>query len=278
MATEQAEGRPKVNYWITNYAALYNDDLRSRQMYLPIGSKVTLTGVSRWGELNGRALRFQQVKYVDGKGDHSGWVYDAYIEPLRISLPQNIIQLGTQTPNPQDANQYIQYQSTTQYNLCGPLAACYCTGWKTDNTDFLDTWKVKKPAAWKRIFGGGAGRGTDLGDLDAMFAEWEGYPSVMPRLSTALHDPLKGGPLVTPGRVGELLVRNRLIISCRIDAITGRLRGQGVLHWVVLEMVLPEGYGGLVHLYNPFVNGMEIYSWQELANSMGQPYGVVAER
>ena len=99
-----------------------------------------------------------------------------------------------------------------------------------------------------------------------------------PRLSQALHDPLKGGPLVTPDRVRELLVRNRIIISCKIDSVTGRLRGQGVLHWVVLETVLPEGMGGLVHLYNPFVNGMEIYSWQELANSIGQPYGVVVER
>ena len=267
-----------MNYWITNYAALYYDDLRTRQMYLSIGSKVTLTGVSRWGELNGRALRFQQVKYTDSKGEHGGWVYDAYIEPLRISLPQNIIQLGTQTPNPQDANQYTVYNGTTQYNLCGPLAVAYCTGWRDDLTKLLDKWKAEKPAAWKRIFGGGAGRGTDLGDLDAMFAEWEGYPSVMPRLSVALHDPLKGGPLVTPGRVGELLTRNRLIISCRIDSITGRLRGQGVLHWVVLEAVLPEGMGGLVHLYNPFTNGMEIYSWCELIASIGQPYGVVVER
>ena len=94
-----------MNYWITNYAALYSDDLRSRQMYLPIGSKVTLTGVSRWGELSGRALRFQQAKYIDSKGEHTGWVYDNYIEPLRVSLPQNIIQLSTATPNPQDANQ-----------------------------------------------------------------------------------------------------------------------------------------------------------------------------
>ena len=52
----------------------------------------------------------------------------------------------------------------------------------------------------------------------------------------------------------------------------------GVLHWVVLETVMPEGMGGLVHLYNPFTNGMEMYSWGELVASMGQPYGVVAER
>ena len=74
-----------MNYWITNYAALYSDDLRSRQMYLPIGSKVTLTGVSRWGELSWRALRFQQVKYTDSKGDHSGWVYDADRKSTRLN-------------------------------------------------------------------------------------------------------------------------------------------------------------------------------------------------
>lgn len=266
-----------MNYWITNYAALYNDDLRSRQMYLPIGARVTLTGASKWGELNGRALRFLQVGYTD-KQERRGWVYDAYIEPYRTTLPQNIIQISTATPNPQDANQYVQYQNTTQYNLCGPLAVAYCAGWKTDITDFLDAWKAKRPAAWKRIFNAGAGRGTDLGDLDAMFAEFEGYPEQLPRLSQALHDPLKGGPLVTPDRVRELLASNRIITSCRIDSVTGRLRGQGVLHWVVLEAVMPDGYGGLVHLYNPFPNGLEAYSWHELVNSIGQPYGVVAER
>jgi len=267
-----------MNYWITNYAALYSDDLRSRQMYLPIGAKVTLTGVSRWGEIKGRALRFQQVGYVDGTGVHQGWVYDNYIEPYRTTLPQDIIQLSTATPNEQDAAQYIKYNYATQYNLCGPLVVCYCAGWKTDVTEFLDRWKADRPSAWKRIFSPGAGRGTDLGDLDSMFGEWEGYPEQLPRLSTALYDAVKGGPLVTPGRVGELLIRNRLIISCRIDVITGRLRGQGVLHWVALESIMPEGYGGLVHLYNPFTNSVEVYGWNELMASIGQPYGLVVER
>ena len=262
-------------YWITNYAPLYNDDLRSRQMYLTVGAKVSLVGVSK---LNAAGLRFQQVKYTDSKGDHSGWVYDGFIEPLRQTLPQDVIQLSTATVNPQDANQYVTYNGTTQYNLCGPLSVAYCAGWRTDIVKFLDKWKADKPPAWKRIFNAGAGRGTDLGDLDSMFAEFEGYPEQLPRLSQALHDPLKGGPLVTPGRVGELLLRNRIIISCKIDSVTGRLRGQGVLHWVVLETVLPEGMGGLVHLYNPFSNSMEMYSWGELVASIGQPYGIVAER
>ena len=262
-------------YWITNYAPLYNDDLRSRQMYLTVGAKVSLVGVSK---LNAAGLRFQQVKYMDSKGDHSGWVYDGFIEPLRQTLPQDVIQLSTATKNPQDANQYITYNGTTQFNLCGSLAVAYCAGWRTDIVEFLDKWKADKPAAWKRIFNAGAGRGTDLGDLDSMFAEFQGYPEQLPRLSQALFDPLKNGPLVTPGRVGELLVGNRIITSCRIDSVTGRLRGQGVLHWVVLEAVLPEGMGGLVHLYNPFTNGMEMYSWGELVASIGQPYGLVAER
>ena len=264
--------------WITNYAALYADDLKTRQMYLNIGAVVSPVGVTRWATIGGRSVPLALVEYVDGKGIRRGYVYERYLEPLRYTLQRDIIQLSTATVNPQDAGQYILYNGATQYNLCGPLSVCYCAGWKTDVTEFLDAWKAKKPAAWRRIFSAGAGRGTDLGDLDSMFSEWEGYPEQLPRLSQALHDPLKGGPLVTPGRVGELLVRNRLIISCRIDVITGRLRGQGMLHWVVLETIMPEGTGGLVHLYNPFTNSVEVYGWNELMASIGQPYGLVVER
>ena len=267
-----------MNNWITNYAALYADDLKTRQMYLNIGAVVAPIGVTRWSTIGGRSIPLALVEYVDSKGVHRGYVYERYLEPLRYTLPRDVIQLSTATPNQQDAGQYVLYNGTTQYNLCGPLSVCYCAGWKTDITDFLEQWRTEKPSAWKRIFSAGAGRGTDLGDLDAMFAAFEGYPEQLPRLSVALNDPLKGGPLVTPGRIGELLAKNRIIISCKIDSITGRLRGQGVLHWVVLETIMPEGAGALVHLYNPFTNSIEVYTWSELLNSIGQPYGVVVER
>ena len=65
------------------------------------------------------------------------------------------------------------------------------------------------------------------------------------------------------------------VASVNIDGSTGLLRGSGVLHWVVLTKISPERNGlGLVELYNPAMNRIECYSWQEFINSAHQPYGV----
>jgi hypothetical protein len=68
-----------------------------------------------------------------------------------------------------------------------------------------------------------------------------------------------------------------VIASVNMDGGTGWLRGSGVLHWVVVTKVIPERNGlGFVEVYNPAMNRIEYYSWQEFINSARMPYGVYA--
>ena len=277
MASEQTERGQVTQFYICNYAPLMASEF-VKVMDLPIGATVTMTGVNKTMTVRGVTATYCQVEYVDGRGPHVGYVYCDYVEPLQYTLMQDVVKIGNKTANPQDAEQYILYNGTTQYNLCGPLAIAYVTGWRSEITWLLDKYKANNPTWWQKIFRGGAGRGTDLGDLDAMLAEFDGYTLPATRLSAALYDKVKGGPLVTPFRVKSLLRDNFVIASCRIDSVTGRLRGQGVLHWVVLVDVWREKTGGIVHLYNPFTNSIEAYSWQEWVASSGQPYGIVVPR
>ena len=53
--------------WITNYAALYSDDLRTRQMYLNIGAVVSPIGITRWATIGGRSVPLALVEYVESK-------------------------------------------------------------------------------------------------------------------------------------------------------------------------------------------------------------------
>lgn len=267
-----------MNFYITTYTPLYAPTPPTRSMWLVPGSVVTMTGVNKSYTVGGVSAIYCQVAYTNNTGEHLGYAYAEYIEPLGYTLPTNLVNIDNQTANPQDAAQYVVYNGTTQYNLCGPLAVAYVAGWKDGITWLLDKYKVKNPQWWKRIFGAGAGRGTDLGDLDAMLAEFDGYQIPATRFAAALHDPIKRGPLVTPLRVKNLLRDNYVIASCRIDSVTGRLRGQGVLHWVVLDQLFIEGMGGLFHIFNPFYNRTEAYSWHEWLASGGQPYGVVVPR
>jgi hypothetical protein len=97
-------------------------------------------------------------------------------------------------------------------------------------------------------------------------------------IGAALLDRVAGRILVTPGRMANILKDNRVIYSVQIDAQTGYLKNSGVLHWVVLEEVLPDEFKGTVKLYNPFTNKLEHYEWNQLMASGGTPYGIVVPR
>jgi len=263
--------------WITSYASLFKSSLIERWAYLPIGTVVEPTGQTKDELYKGMMTRFVEVKYVDGANNWLGWVYENYLEDLAFEFPAGVVRILNATPNPLDAAQYMVWRGRVQYNLCGELCVCYCTAVDEDIDTFLSDWESKQPTFFNRIFSGGLSRGTGLADLDSMLAVYA-YEPPNPRLDAALKDAL-GRTLVTPGRVAKLLAKNRIIASCHIDGHNGRLRGSGVLHWVVLEKVIPDGIGqGWVHLYNPFPNRMERYSWDEWIKSSGQPYGILVKR
>lgn len=128
-------------------------------------------------------------------------------------------------------------------------------------------WEAKDLPFWKRVFSSPKARGTYPAELVSMFAT-HGYKA------KELSKDLELFPLgrYTPYHLSRI---NLPIVSVKIDANTGRLRGQGVGHWVTIVDVLLERTGyGFVTLYNSFPNRLEKYSWSEFILSAGTyPYG-----
>jgi hypothetical protein len=97
------------------------------------------------------------------------------------------------------------------------------------------------------------------------------------QLTTALFEPHIKRSRYTIKGMQRLLESGSVIASVNIDGNTGWLRGSGVLHWVVVTKVIAERNGlGFVEMYNPAMNRIEYYSWQEFINSARLPYGVYA--
>jgi len=214
---------------------------------------------------------FLEVEYVQSqKSVTRGWVYAGYLETYTEEFEAGVVQIRSATPNPNDAAQYVVWKGNVQYNLCGQFCVCYCTGWDADVEDFLDRLT---PTLISRIFPKGKGRGTSDYDLVAMLAQYETR-----NITALLYDRIAKRTILTPGRMAEILKTKRVIYSVHINRQTGKLERAGVLHWVVLEEVQPDGFSGRVLLYNPFTNKMERYQWEQLVESGGVPYGVAVER
>jgi len=72
--------------------------------------------------------------------------------------------------------------------------------------------------------------------------------------------------------MNKMLINKYLIAGVKIDKFSGKLRGQGVGHWVVLDKITPnEINGGWVELYNPFPNKRQEYSYVEFIKSCSGP-------
>jgi hypothetical protein len=227
---------------------------------------------------------FYEVSYqANEKPPLTGWVYSGYLDVYTEEFPSGVVKINTGTPNPNDAAQYIVWNGQAQYMLCGELCILYCTGWDLEISEFLDALRSRKESRFKafftRIFPSLKSRGTGLEDLDIMLELYEGYEIPSRRLTEALYEPVYGRGIVSPGRYAEALKTHQIIIGCKIDTITGRLRGQGAPHWVVLEQMTPDRAGqGWALIYNPFTNSMERYSYDEFMKSVGNPSGILVER
>lgn len=181
------------------------------------------------------------------------------------------------TANPNDAEQYLVWNGKTRFNLCGYFCICYVTGWVASIEDMLDLAKEKNPALIARLFNSRNNGLTGPDDLAALLSTL-GVETPVLRIATLLMDRVSKQVLLTPNRLQDVLNNYRVIYSVRIDRRTGRLARSGVLHWVVLEDVTPNEYGGFVEVYNPFGNKMEGYEWEQLVESGGAPYGIAVPR
>ncbi len=268
-----------MRYWIISEAPLKDDRNLRKLLMLPKGAIVKPTGMARPMPYNGKSVNYEEVVYFDGAKEHQGWVYSGYLENYFEEFPADTVRIRNATPNPHDGAQYLIYRNNIQYNLCGEMCVCHCAGWDLDVESFLDAWSTKAISVFQRIFLGNKSRGTGLVDLDSMFSVFEGYTIPALRLGDYFYDDVAKLTLITPGKMDSLLSSHKVIMSVRIETRFGNLRPSGVLHWVVVEHVVPDGIGrGSVEIYNPFPNRRQRYSWQEFMDSAGVPYGVAVER
>lgn len=217
---------------------------------------------------------YEEIVYRNSSRTFTGWVPGRYLEVFEDPFP-DIVKIDNPTPNPNDADQYVLSYG---YNLCGQFCVCYCAGWEYSLEKWLVEWKSSPGSVYNRIFKGGKGTTTGIADLDNMLAYFDGYLLPSKPLGEALTDDLLDRPLLTPGRIAMLLKKDRIIISCHIETNKGRLQNTGVLHWVVVESITPNRFGGLVTIYNPFPNTLETYTWDQFSGSTGTPFGILVER
>jgi len=256
---------------------------RFTPMYLPAANmdEVPLTLRTKLRDLNERTIveatgqkrePYEEVRYFTATGFITGWVHGADLEDYVENYPRDCVVIPNQTPDPNDFEQYFIFNGVKQVNACGELCVAYILGISLQ--ELLENWRVKAPTLWNNVFSGGRARGTGSGELIQMF-EIFAQPSV--QLSSALFEPhIKRSRYTIKGMM-RLLESGSVIASVNMDGGTGILRGSGVLHWVAVTKITPERNGlGLVEVYNPAMNRIEVYSWQEFINSARLPYGVYA--
>lgn len=255
--------------WLNGYAAMYEKpDPKSRKVrdLLERSLVVARDEVVYWGE-----HPFALVSYEDAK-PWMGWVYAGLLEDYEEQLPKDCVDLGEQTPAAHDAEQYVIYNGAKQVNLCGQICAAYAAGLPLG--EMLELWRTVKPALWERVFRrrGYVAGGTGVPDLLSMLeaAGMGGFS-----LAEAMRDPYLRRSRYSPAWLQRLTESGQVIAGVTIHKYSGRLTAGGVLHWVVVERVVPErcGYGGVL-VYNPFPNRVEGYSWSEFVTAAKVPMGV----
>jgi hypothetical protein len=243
---------------------------------MPDGSIVNLNS---YDFINADGILFAEVSHQTNSKLYVGYVPVEYIEPFVPSLYHyDVIKIRDATPVLSDFAQNLIYRGNIQFNLCGEFSVLYCTeNYDIYIEDWLDTWAMKSPSVFNRIFYGGKGRTTGISDLVSMLHTFDGYPENFELLSN--HFKKLDKILFTPYKIQETLKNNRMIIGCKIESRFGRLRPKGIPHWVVVENIIPESRGGILDIYNPASNSVEAYTYDAFIESVSKvPYGILVPR
>ena len=233
-----------------------------KSLDIPLGTIVEATGKQIEVSESNRQALWSEIIYRD----QTGWIYDPYLEDYTEKYPGDVVHIANPTPDPFDAAQYMTVNGRVKYNMCGELCVAFIVG--DDIETFLAKWKEKSPNYYSWAVSGDNDRLTTLDALDSMLDIYD-YAVPSQRFATGLTDPLIGFK-ISPGRLKDMLRGNYLIAGVNIDVLSGRLRGQGTDHWVVVDKITPNGINqGWVELYNPFPNRREEYSYDEFIHSAG---------
>lgn len=250
--------------WCIWYAPFRESPTGNKIADLPTGSVVEPTGNQQEVIINGKKTLWSEVTY---KGK-SAWVYDAYLEDLVEKYPDFVVHIPHPTADPTDAAQYMILDGRVKYNMCGELCVAFIGG--DDIETFVEKWKAVSPTYHKWALFGSNDKPTGIDALDSMLKVY-GHPTPSLTFKAGLTDPYIGFR-ISPGRLQRMLETYYLIAGVRIDGVTGKLRGQGIGHWVVLDKITPNGInGGWVEIYNPFPNKRQEYSYDEFINACGGP-------
>jgi hypothetical protein len=257
--------------WVNRFTALLKPNANMDEVPLILRIKIMdlfeRTVVEATGE---KKEPYEEVRYITESGVITGWIHGGDLEDYVENYPRDCVVIYNQTPTPNDFEQYFIFNGVKQVNGCGELCVAFVLGISLQ--ELLENWQVKLPLFWKSIFSGGKARGTGSGELQQMF---QIFAQESKQLTTAIYEPHIKRSRYTIKGMQRLLETGSVIASVSIDGGTGLLRGSGVLHWVAVTKVTAERNGlGFVELYNPAMNRIECYSWQEFLNSAHQPYGV----
>lgn len=250
-----------MKYWTNAVARMYELPIRTSVKVAEIYVNVIV-------ETEGNTHAGFLEVFHNGK---RGWIAETLAEPYNQGLPKDCIKIDNQTPDLKDFEQYFLFRGLKQVNACGELCICFALG--LTMADFMNTWEVTSPKLFKQIMGTAMRMsGTYKTDLAQMC---EAYAVDTEYLETMTLDPYLKRSRYTPGLLQYLAEKGYPIVGCKMDANTGRLRGSGIGHWVLITKVIPERNGyGIVELYNPAPNRIEQYSWQEFIATAPQPTGI----
>lgn len=190
----------------------------------------------------------------------SGWVDADYLDEYHETLPRDCVDLdGIQTPNPNDAEQYIIINGEKIVNACGMLCIAFVLNKPALNV--FQTWERSNPKHYDYI--DGRNWLTSADDLKTIL---DGY--------NVVSHPLRLSRL-TNGKLYQ--IPGKVIIGVSINKYSGKLQASGIRHWVVVTEIFRERYGGTVDVYNPFPNRIERYSWDEFTASVGRVGGLAVK-
>ena len=201
---------------------------------------------------------------VDFKGK-SGWVQQAFLDDYVEEFPGHEVKIDHQTADPDDAQQYLDWEGETQYNMCGELCVAYIVGQPL--VSVLEKWKNFPEKGSFSYSKSTIKVGTTANHLQDIFRAYDYTDAEFLEFTSAIQDQ----SLDKDG----MRMAGRLKTHYLVALVRSNLKGNGELldnrlvdsrkHWVVVNAVTHGG--NRVEIYNPFHNRREIYSYSEFYNS-----------
>lgn len=248
--------------------------------YLNKGTVVELTGQKQSTFSANISTSWTQIVYrtFDSRAGLqwvTAWVNDAYLDDYNEEFPHSGVRIQNETPNPNDAQQYMNLEGKTRFNMCGPLCLAFLV---EDGIDpVLAKWKTNSLGSYNKVLGGGRDNTTSEADLKTIFAAIKGEYGFGTDEDQVVSFRDKLSFPVSPTSMAEdlqrMLVTHSLVVLVTINR-AGQLIGTRdtpqISHWIVLDKITHGG--NRLEIYNPFPNRREECSFNEFYRSCRAPW------